>query len=204
VVAPGGEAVAVSINAGFPPVAVALSDDGALLAVATRDLATPEPPPGTPGWQIPPGGPLYRFDVAGEAVTLRDTLALPGVVVAMSFSAGGDLMLAGTTAGQVGLVPRVPSEMEDHLRPAGVDDYAHEGAVRALALSPDARRALTAGDAPGGLELKMWDLERRAVLGTLTAPGQAVSLDLAPDGRAVAIGTTHGGVHVRVVGDDAR
>ncbi|MCO5166529.1 MAG: hypothetical protein M9894_09210 [Planctomycetes bacterium] len=181
---------------GLEPVSIAVTADGALVVLGLRDPNI-RVEPGTPSWQLPPEGPLCRFEVTKEAVTYRDHILLPGVTQCLAFSTAGDLMLAGSTSGQIGLVPRVLEQMEDHLRPPGAEGHAHEGPVRAVALTADGARVVSVGDRAVGHEVKVWDLERRAVLSTTTAPGRALGVEVSPDGGAVVVWTTNGGVHLR-------
>lgn len=80
-------------------------------------------------------------------------------------------------------------------RGATVDRFLRE-AVRALTLSADGRRLISIADHVAGHELKVWDVAGRTELRTLTAPGEALTVDLAPGDGALVIGTKGGGVRV--------
>src|SRR5262249_43547467 len=69
--------------------------------------------------------------------------------------------------------------------------HGHQGAVMAVALTPDARRALSGGADQG---VRCWDLETGACLKVLAGNGRDVAaVDLAPDGRW---GVSGGGDHL--------
>lgn len=178
------------------PSAVALAPDGALLTVCTLTS--------TRGGAVSAGelgraGLVLLFGLQGAA-TLRRSVTVPGHgLAAQMIPEGDDLVVVGSSEGQVGVISRSAGAVVEYFH--DTRRSAHEGAVRGLAITPDGRRLFSLADHPGrGLELKEWSYRTRQQVGApFVAPGQPVSLELSPDGRALVIGTVGGGAHVRVV-----
>jgi RNA polymerase sigma factor (sigma-70 family) len=71
--------------------------------------------------------------------------------------------------------------------------FRHGGEIGALAASPDGKMLVTGGRWHYG-GVRLWDAEGR-LLRTFGAPGQEVAVGFSPDGREIAAGGEHGGVH---------
>jgi WD40 repeat protein len=66
----------------------------------------------------------------------------------------------------------------------------HGGAIRAVAVTPDSKRAVSASD---DTTLKLWDLERGLELATMTGHATAVwSVAITPDGKYAISGSSDG------------
>lgn len=181
------------------PVSLAISSDGARLAVSLSRSAEDERAESA----LAPAGPLAVFRVTEEQVTLRDWLTLPSVGEAVAFVSGRGDLIVGSTRGQLG---RSPPDERGIVGAFEVErgEPPHAGPVRAIAFTRGGERTLTASDHPDGHQLITWDTATRRMLGRpVVGPGRATSLDVSPDGRAVVVGTLGGGVQVRALGPES-
>lgn len=197
-----GDLVVRSIESGeerlraHRPYGLALASDGAhavLLSASSIELfdaggasiATPACLGGSPASAIaghPSGGALVactdgsltRWTGGVPAVVSPGPLGLAGVIGAMAVSERGDLIVVGTSKGSVGAL----DARDGHVL---VSASLGTGNVRAIALSPDARRAVIALDRGGPV---IWSTESGMSLDRLPALGdEAVSF--ADGGRVV-------------------
>lgn len=174
-----------------------LSHDGALLAVGTgeagTDLST---------------GPVLLFALDPGPRLLRE-VTVPGRARALRFFADGRRLLVGTTSDQLIVVDVETGEIMRRLTAGALTDStlrraAHSGSVRAVAVTPDGRRAFSISDRRGaqGLELRAWDPDAGVeAAGVVLLDGSAETLDLSPDGAALLVGTKGAGVYLRLVAD---
>ncbi len=210
VLSPDGRRRAASVPlAHGRPASLALSADGAWLAVGLRGRE--DAPADAAALALGTIGPIVTFTVDDRGVVLRNQVTVPGYATSLAFSSEGDL-LCGTNVGQIGWIPRGRDAVMAALEPVpGRASNAHEGPVHALAFRPDGSLLTLAGQ-DGDLVLSRWTYPGHQQLGTtytfgeapklgadLVAPGAPRTLDVSLDGRAVAIGTEGGGVHVRVL-----
>ncbi len=119
-------------------------------------------------------------DTTLSGATLRDTTFTQAFDAswAVAISSNGTYWAAGSRRGEV----RVWREAGQMLHLAW---QAHTGEVPALAFSPDGR-TLASGSWDG--IVKLWDLERGALLWTSSQTNSIQSLAFAPDGRTLASG----------------
>ena len=68
----------------------------------------------------------------------------------------------------------------------------HTSAVRAVAVTPDGRRALSASD---DHTVKVWDLVRGEVVASLRGETRMESCAVSPDGSTFVVGDRSGRVH---------
>lgn len=176
-------------------VSIALSPDGSRLAVCTRSASV-----AAALSDMAPQGPVLVFTME-PTPGLRHSALIPGHGrIATVTPDGRDLVLA-SSSGQIGIIRFAEGLVMAGFTGRGLDPRSHAGAIQALALSPDAQLLFSIAQHPVGLELKVWGYanHRGEVRPDLTAPGRPLTLDVSPDGAALAIGTEGGGVHVRVV-----
>jgi hypothetical protein len=177
------------------PVSLAVSADGAALALGTKRGDAGE------AALFGSGGPVLLFSMASRP-TLRHSTLIPGFAAALAATADGQTTLVGTTSAQIGLIVNSSGAVMDHFLSEATPERAHHGVVRALVLSADEARLFSVAAVPEGFELKVWDYPKRKQVGAaLTGPGDPLTLDVSPDGRALVIGTAADGVHVRALGD---
>jgi hypothetical protein len=182
------------------PVTVAVSRDGKRLAVGLAEAGADEASDELESVMIGVAGTILLYTADG-AIRSRHSAVIPGRATALCFNADGGELLAGSNLGQLGVIPFEAGEVMGEFHSPSTPGRAHATTVRALRVVAGVDRVLSLADAdgPDGAELKVWRYPGAAQLGALTAPGRPLSLDVSPDGRAVAIGTHAHGVHLRVV-----
>ncbi|MBX3467018.1 MAG: protein kinase [Planctomycetes bacterium] len=159
---------------GEPPSALAISGDGALLAVGIV-TARPDGSPARPVrlWDASSQQPVERLDVdLGPTRPERLLFVGPRLLVGTS---EGALLAVDPTTGAV---------VQTLAGPRG-------GGVRGLVASRDGRLVYSVSQAPrGSLLLESWDAATGRPRGWgRTLPGQPRGLDLSPDGQRLAIAT---------------
>ncbi|MBX3467113.1 MAG: protein kinase [Planctomycetes bacterium] len=175
---------------------LAISADGALLATGAGT--------GEVGWAT-------LWDVAGAAPVRRWRVGgVPGSARSAAFSPDGRWLLLATSASQLVaidvaagvLVGAFLADAREGTPMLG----AHRAPVRAVATSPDGRAVFSAAGLAGAtptspprIELRTWDLERRAQRGLVEVEGELEGLSVSPDGRWLAVGTRGDGACVRLL-----
>jgi WD40 repeat protein/serine/threonine protein kinase len=166
-----------------PVVAVAFTDDGKYVLASSQDTPLRV-------WELESKKLVHTL---GASPTLR-----PPVRIA---PAGNSQVLLGSADGSVRLF--------DCEKGSDVKAFKgkHEGAVAALALSPDQKFAFTVGGAsrvvegkvvPSTPTMRMWDVEKGVEVVRVNLPGLASSLDVSPDGKGVLISEASAVHHVEV------
>ncbi|HET6846902.1 MAG TPA: alpha/beta fold hydrolase [Anaerolineales bacterium] len=126
---------------------------------------------------------------AADATLIRQLESTPVQEVALTFSPDGEQLATGGMAKEIRLWDAVSGEYIDSIGPLPAPIWD-------LAFSPDGATIASASvDLSGGSNepgVHLWDVKRRELLWEYdagTTPLRALSLDFAPDGKTLAVGT---------------
>jgi WD40 repeat protein/serine/threonine protein kinase len=169
------------VGSATPLVSVAFTDDGKHVVASSQDT------------------PLRVWEVESKKL-IHTVAATPAFAPPVKIApAGNSLVLLGSGGGAVRLY--------DCEKGNDVKTFKgkHEGAIAALAVSPDQKSAFTVGGSSKVIEgksvpstptMRMWDLDRGVELVRVNLPAMPHSVDVSPDGKYVLIGEPNAVHHV--------
>jgi WD40 repeat protein len=130
---------------------------------------------------------IQRWEVAEEPRLLTPLTRHQGWVQVMDFQSERKQLLAADSWGRLACWPYADQDPV----PVWEQPEAHEGWIRALAVSPDGRVVATGGNSP---LVRVWSTDRGELQQELPHPHRVFSLCFHPDGKSLVTGDLTGAV----------